>query len=350
MPFQTYRSIRIYPSAALAILIFAASASAQETTLDPALGTSAAKGLSPALLNAIKGGNLTAPAAPIKPRVTFSNAQYATGGVSLRNRQIGSIQVSGIEGPVKKAFLYWAYLFSSTPPSRQTITLCKPNGGSPATYACSIQGGVLIGTGADTCWGSNGIAVYIADVTASVAGNGAYPVRLTNAASATDNGKDPWNFSQFPSAEGASLVVVGTGNKTVGIYDVGLAGATFFGSTAYTLSIPGGVTKTPVLWDSIGADGQFGSSRAVGQGVAKEKTLINGVQIAGPGVNTTTNGFTDSDWDGGSGWPLPQLWDDIGHSLPTTAAPVGKLSLDVKIASDGSTYDCLTPVVNVVSY
>ncbi|MFO1103094.1 MAG: hypothetical protein U1E20_09350 [Methylocystis sp.] len=349
MLFQTNRNIRIYPSAAFAILIFAASASAQEATLDPALGTSGAKRLSAALLNAIKGGNLTAPAAPIKPRVTFSNAQYATGGVSLRNRQIGSIQVSGIEGPVKSAFLYWAYLFTSSPPSKQTITLCKPDAGSPATYSCSVQGGVLIGTGADTCWGSNGIAVYIANVTALVAGNGVYPVKLTNAASATNNGKDPWNYVQFPSAEGASLVVVGTGNQTVGIFDVGLAGATFFGSTAYTLSIPGGVIKTPVLWDSIGADGQFGSSRTV-IGIAKEKTFINGIQIAGPGVDTTTNGITDSDWDGGSGWPLPQLWDDTGHSLPITAAPVGKLSLDVKVASDGATYDCLTPVVNVVSY
>jgi hypothetical protein len=264
--------------------------------------------------------------------------------VALRNRTYGAIQISGIAPPVKRAYVYWAFLYRSTPPATQAVGFC-----SPAT-GCSPKVGALLATGADTCWGSSGIAVYRADVTSSVAGNGLYLISLNSSASASNSGADPWTFVSFPAAEGASLVVVGTGTKTVSVYDKGLAGATFFGSTSYTLNVPGGVKKTPVLWDNIGADGQTGSGRLVGFGIAKEKTYINDVQIAGPGVDTTANGVTDSDWDGGVGSPLPQLWDDTGHSLPTTAANIGASALAVRFSSAGASFDCVTPIANVISY
>ena len=227
---------------------------------DRAAGTSAAKGLNPKVQSAIRDSSVAAIAAPVSPVLTIANAQYASAGVALRNRTSGAIQISGIVGPVKRAYLYWAFLYrSTTPPATQSIGFCRTTGVTPT--ACSSKTGTLLATGADTCWGSSGVAVYRADVTSSVPGNGIFLVSLGGGASASNSGADPWTSVTFPAAEGASLVVVGTGTKTVSVYDRGLSGATFFGSTSYTLNVPGGVKKTPVLWDNIGADGQTGSGR-----------------------------------------------------------------------------------------
>lgn len=332
----------------LAPLLLLASDALAQTAPDRAAGTSAAQGLTPKVQSALRDSSVAAIAAPVSPALTIANAQYASAGVALRNRTSGAIQISGIAGPVKRAYLYWAFLYrSTTPPATQSIGFCPS---TATSSACSTKTGTLLATGADTCWGSSGVAVYRADVTSSVAGNGLFLVTLGAGASASNSGADPWTSVTFPAAEGASLVVVGTGAKTVSVYDRGLSGATFFGSTSYTLNVPGGVKKTPVLWDNIGADGQTGSGRLVGFGVAKEKTYINGVQIAGPGVDTTVNGVTGSDWDGGVGSPLPQLWDDTGHSLPTAAANVGASALAVRVSSAGASFDCVTPIANVISY
>jgi hypothetical protein len=62
--------------------------------------------------------------------------------------------------------------------------------------------------------------------------------------------------------------------------------------------------------------------------------------VAGPGSLLNLTG----DWNGSSGFPLPQLWDDTGHFvvLPTTTS-----TLSVAFAAPA---DCLTPVANVVGF
>lgn len=307
------------------------------------LGAATAKGLSHSLQQAMESA-ATAAFVTVSPLATFTNAQYATAGVGLRNRQLGAIQISGVAAPVKRAYLYWAYLFSTSPAATQTAHLCN------AALGCVSNSGALVATGADTCWKSQGIAIYRSDVTSIVKGNGLYQISLPQTASATNSGADPWTSLTFPAAEGAALVVVGTGKRNVAIYDKGIAGATFFGSTSYELNIPGGVKTTPVQWDNIGADGQTSANGASGVGVGKEKTYVNGMQIAGPGVDVTANGVTDSDWDGVLGSPLPRLFDVTSHILPAAATPVGKTSLAVSFSSVGETFDCLTPVANVIAY
>ncbi|MBY6242384.1 hypothetical protein [Methylosinus sp. Sm6] len=336
--------VLLSPLLLLSSAALAAEAAGPSAASDSALGTSAAKGLSPSVRQAIESSAVTA-AVTASPIATFSKAQYATAGVALRNRQTGAIQISGVVGPVKRAYLYWAFLFGSAPPATQAVVL-----GPPGAARASATGS-LIATGADTCWRSSGIAVYRADVTSLVSGNGLYSIALPRTASATNSGADPWTSLTLPAAEGAALVVVGAGTRNVAVFDKGIAGATFFGSTSYTLNVPGGVKTAPVLWDNIGADGQTGVSvGGRGFGVAKEKTYVNDVQIAGPGTDVTANGVTGSDWDGGVGSPLPQLWDVTGRTLPVAAAPVGKPSLAVRFVSVGQTYDCATPIANVIAY
>jgi hypothetical protein len=145
------------------------------------------------------------------------------------------------------------------------------------------------------------------------------------------------------------MVIVGTGTATqrVLIADKGLSGKTFHGNPgfSYSLTFPKPITATGklTLFESIGADGQQGISRTAEPGFADESTVINGVEIAGPGST-----FNDSDWNGSSARPLPQLWDDIGHDI-TGATPAGTTTLDITIRNQGEAgYDCLTPVANIV--
>jgi hypothetical protein len=312
---------------------------------DAALGTSAAKGLAPVVRQSIENVGRAAVTAPVSPSLTVSAASYATAGTAMRNRRNGAVEISGIVGPVKRAYLYWAFLYSAAPPSTQSITFCKPS--ASGSYTCGSKLGNLLATGLDTCWRSAGVAVYRADVTSSMAGNGVYPIGLSSGASATGGGADPWTSLSFPAAEGVSLVVIGTGRQTVSVYDRGLSGATFYGSTSYTLTLPGGVRNTPVLWDNIGADGQTSFERASGFGVGKEKTFVNNVQIAGPGA-TVSGSRPESDWDGGVGSPSPKLWDVTGHAL--SGVSNGVTSLNVRFTSAGATFDCVTPIANVVAY
>jgi len=109
--------------------------------------------------------------------------------------------------------------------------------------------------------------------------------------------------------------------------------------------LPKAATGTLTLFDNIGADGQQGNSRKALSGFADEITKINGKVVAGPGSL-----YNDSDWNGSSARPLPQLWDDTGHDI-TFATPSGTTSLSITIANKGETsFDCLTPVANVVSF
>jgi len=185
-------------------------------------------------------------------------------------------------------------------------------------------------------------------VTPYVAANGPYAVVLNSAQSALANGADPWSAPvTFPAAEGASLVVVGTGSRKVAIYDTGLAGQSFRGAVSYSLSLPGGVTSTPMQWDSIVADGQTGAGRIAG--LSRETTYLNDVAIAGPGADLS-RGVTDSDFDGSAAWPLPQLWDSTGHALSSSVASLGAMQLSVRVSSSGTSVDCLSPIANVTSY
>jgi hypothetical protein len=269
----------------------------------------------------------------------FSNAQYGTGAVGLRNRGAGALNVSAVNKPVKAAYLYWAVLTAGSPPDatrRIRIQRLAPTASTTATLV-----GTIIGVGDSPCWSpTDRVTIFRAAVPLGVAnGSGTYQITLSPGASGSVGGGDPW-FSPVkpPLMEGASLVMVGTGGGRVSIYDSGLAGNTFFDSLNYTLGLPVAASGRNVVIDNIGADGQIGRSRDALW--AQETTSINSVLVAGPGSNAN-----DSDWNGAIAGPLPQLWDNTGHQI-NAAAPAGTTSLSVSVTSNG---DCLVPVANVIT-
>ena len=278
----------------------------------------------------------------------ISGAQFASGGVGLRNRETGAIGISGVVTPVKAAFIYWAVITSGPAPTADKSIMVQRLSPAPASAVTTVAG-TIVGTGPQPCWAGDTITVLRGSIPTSVAsGNGLYKVTLLSGASGSTSGGDPWvGTPALPLMDGASIVIIGTGpsNQTVAVYDSGLAGATFHGNPgiSYSLLLPVTASGTLTLFDNIGADGQQGSSRKALSGYGDEITKINGKLVAGQLYN-------DSDWNGSSARPLPQLWDDTGHDI-TLATPSGTTSLNITIANKGEAfYDCLTPVANVVSF
>jgi hypothetical protein len=300
--------------------------------------------------------------------MTYENASYGTGGVALRNRGSGVLNVSGVTGPVQDAYLYWAIIFNTATPADTLshVTLRRISFPLLDWSEVSLKG-TLLGIAVNPLWGvpifpwpptKGGVAVFRARVPKWIAtGNGAYEVILPRGASGLTDGSDPWVSSVvFPLAEGASLVIVGTGNYTVGIYDAGLT-ATMFGcgppfssyTYEYLLTLPAAFTAD-ALWDNIGADGQAAgfepsvpqTGRRDSPEVSLETTSINSVLIAGAGGLDN-----DSDWNGSAGLPIPQLWDDTGHdiSLAFTGPPY-PTTADILFTGNG---DCVVTVANVLA-
>jgi hypothetical protein len=326
-------------TAAVLLLSLAAAAQTGAGEKQPAWGTSdspTADGPFEVVAGAITAHNI------------FTGAQFSSGGVALRNRGTGSISISGVLTPVKAAYIYWAVITSGAATAADEKVMVERLSPTPASATVTVTG-TLLGTGGTPCWTGNTISVFRGVVPTTVAtGNGLYKVTLLAGAGGSTAGGDPWvGTPVLPLMEGASIVIVGTGTSAqrVVLYDTGIAGKTFHGNPgfSYSLTLPVAATGKLTLFDSIGADGQHGISRTAEPGFSDESTEINGVFIAGP-----FSLFNDSDWNGSSGEPLTQLWDDVGHDI-TSATPSGTKVLNVAIGNEGeSTFDCMTPVANVV--
>jgi hypothetical protein len=280
----------------------------------------------------------------------FVGAQFGSGGVGLRNRGTGSIGISGVLTPVKAAFIYWAVITNGAAKAPDKTVRVQRLFPKPASAVVNVTG-ALLGTGPTPCWPQGTtISVFRGPVPMTVAtGNGLYQVTLLPGAGGSTAGEDPYQGKVLPPLmEGASIVIVGTGTSTqrVALYDTGLAGKTFAGNPglSYSLTLPAATTGTLTLFENIGADGQHGElSGYTGTGVDDESTVINTVAVAGP-----SSAYNDSDWNGSSALPGPQLWDDVPNNI-TAATPAGTRVLNVAIANKGEEeWDCLTPVANIV--
>jgi hypothetical protein len=279
--------------------------------------------------------------APINASHRFNSASFGTGAVGLRNRGDGGIEVSGVALPMKRALIYWAVITQGAPPAAvASIFLRRGSGNTAFTNIV----GVKIGAGGPACWAGDRVSVYRANIPLSIAtGNGLYVIRLKPGANGSTAGESPWVASDPPLFEGASIVLIGTGNSTVLVYDRGLAGKDFFGDLTYQLNSPVSVaSSSAVLFHNIGADGQIGVGVRGFPATASDITFLNNRRIAGPGSPAR-----DSDWNGGSAGPLPQLWDNTTHNVTAEAkAGSSPTALRFKISAPD---DCVVPVANLLS-
>jgi hypothetical protein len=281
-------------------------------------------------------------AGTLNASLQYANASFGTGGVGLRNRGEGAIQISGVSGPIKQAIIYWAVITHGAPTTAVNRIEIK-RGSTGSIFATLV--GAPIGTGATPCWQGDRTTVYRSAIPLSIAtGNGLYIVRLKPGANGSTAGGSPWAVPEppLPLFEGASIVIVGTGTARVAIYDLGLAGKMFFDQLSYKLNLPVTVVgSSEVLLHTIGADGQIGSGVKATAAIAGEVTTLNGVKIAGPGSPAP------GDWNGSIASPLPQLWDNVTHDVTTAAkanAATTQMTFGVKALND-----CVVSVANVMS-
>ena len=132
-------------------------------------------------------------ATPIEHSFTFEDVNWTSGGVGgIGDAGSGTIAISGIDGEVERAFLYWHGIVH---PSEGTYD--NPDisfEGNPVT-------GTMLGEGSTNCWGEGVSRAYRADVTEFVSGDGDFS--FTGLADGEDY-----------DVNGASLIVVYAGADT----------------------------------------------------------------------------------------------------------------------------------------
>lgn len=126
---------------------------------------------------------------------------YVSSGVGMRNRGWGTILIQDIPigSTVTKAYLFWSVI---SPPGVTTAPASYANG----KFNGNSITGTLMGSATQPCWNGGLLFGYRCDVTTLVIGNNVY--HLTDFATGTRWGTDPWTYNYFPAFEGASLVVV----------------------------------------------------------------------------------------------------------------------------------------------
>ena len=125
-----------------------------------------------------------AQAAEIQPTRTVRSVDMSTAGVGGIDTGTGSISLAGVNGSVKKAYLYWYGINNSGTYNRAAIQ-----------FAGQAVNGRALGASGTNCWGNGQSNAYEADVTSLVSGNGNYG--LTGLAVGSNE-----------HADGASLVVL----------------------------------------------------------------------------------------------------------------------------------------------
>lgn len=222
----------------------------------------------------------------IKAVRTVKNVDIATAGINAIDTGTGSILLSGVNGSVKKAYLYWHGINNAGAYVRPTITFK----GSSVT-------GQSLGISGTNCWGNGESAAYEADVTSLVTGNGSYALSGLAVGSSEH-------------VNGASLVVLY--NDTNAANDLGVVFYTGNDSThgAEALGDPNGwqATLPDIAYSSTGsisaimhvADGQSSSdmpltfSTADGSvTIADTAALYDGTSVPSGGVPRQNNGLYD---------------------------------------------------------
>ena len=159
----------------------------------------------------------------IKPVRTVRSVDMVAAGVGGIDTGTGGITLNGVNGTVKKAYLYWYGINGAGAYNRSAISF----GGQPVT-------GRALGASGTNCWGAGQSNAFEADVTALVTGNGSYSVSGLASGSSEH-------------ADGASLVVLyndaNAGNDRDIVFYTGNDsnfGATVFGDAdGWRASLPG---------------------------------------------------------------------------------------------------------------
>jgi hypothetical protein len=128
--------------------------------------------------------------------------EFGFGG--MRGNGTGTMTVSGVSGPVVRAFLYWHGPTNSA----------DPTANAAVTFNGTSVTGTNIGISGDNCWGFANSQSYRADVTALVTGNGSYSLANFTKANADVNGVSLIVFYNDGNPANDRNVVLWNGNDS----------------------------------------------------------------------------------------------------------------------------------------
>ncbi len=242
--------------------------------------------------------------------------QFATdtavfGVGAVRGTDSASITVSGISGPVSKAYLYWAGPANTTTDANVNATVAINGNGVTGTP---------LGFTDNNCWGFQSSVAYRADVSAIVSGNGTFnltDIRNTDPL-AEINGFSLYVFYDDGNDANNRDVVIFNGNDSNinNAFDAPGWNATLAG-----INYGGGDASLMMTF----SDTQIFSDDAF---------LVNGQVVANP--VETLNGSTVQEGTGGEG-----LWDNKSYDITALLSP-GDNTVTL---TGGSTNDCVSLIV-----
>lgn len=250
----------------------------------------------------------------------FRNTKMAAAGYGgIRRIGEGTITLSGVNGTVTQAFLYWHGPTNSSDSSANATV----------TFAGRSVTGEQIGFSDDNCWDFQNSQAYRADVTALVTGNGSYTLKDFRKGNAEING--------------ASLIVFfndsdATTNRDFVLFDGNDSNINNpFDANGWNVTLPGITYTSGQASISLHvSDGQASSN------FADDALILNGNVLAPRGQvfsgDSVPNGPSASSTSGG-------LWDIKSYDITSALSP-GNNTLRL---TTGQNSDCLSLIVAVIN-
>lgn len=257
-------------------------------------------------------------ATPLSLFETQFNTDFTAVGIGGMRNGTGSatLNLSGVSGPVSKAYLYWHGPSNSLTPATAN---------NAVSFAGNNITGTFLGASADNCWGFANSVAYRADVTSFVTGNGNYALA---------------NFTKNDAQiNGVSLIVFYNDGNNANNRDVVM----FDGNDSNInnpFDAPGwNITLAGINYSSGTASAQF--HVADGQSFPDAAVIANATTLA-PAGSIFDGVFAQ---DGGSLFPgNGLLWDVRDFSVTSLLSP-GANTLNI---TSGVNSDCLACVLIAV--
>jgi hypothetical protein len=295
-------------------------------------------------------------AALITPNPTLpGGVDHAAAGTGTRNAGFGTIRLRGVPAgaTILRAWLYWGTVYA----------LPVPNNATAIFNGTSVTGQRINAPTLEPCWlfSNARFVAFRANVRSRIVAGANSDYRITGLASAITNGSDPFVCAppfptpSTPGSEGATLLVIYSHSSVPASARTYIhQGPTLVtGNTTVTNNLsPVAPSHTVIKQTRFGADGQVGCTlfsvgSLNGEMTHLGPTTVSLFQIKGPGSTINTN----SDWNGGDGSPLNQLWDTQTDSFGsvngvTNLIPNGAAQYVVQYTGVG---DCFVTVAHVLT-
>ena len=247
----------------------------------------------------------------IQPFTTIYGTDWTYAGVGqMRDGTgAGNVTLSGISGPVSKAYLYWHGPTNSS----------DPLANASVTFNGTNLIGTNIGFSSDNCWGYANSQAYRADITSLVSGNGSYALSNFRKSDANINGASVVTFFNDGNAANNRDVVIFDGN------DSNIANT--YDANGWNVSLPG------INYSGGAANLVLGVSD--GQQANDDALILNG------GTLVPTGPIFEGALTGGDGVSyIGSLWDINSYDVTSYLSP----GLNALTLTSGQNSDCLSLV------